>query len=82
MPFENGTGPRGAGPMTGRGLGACGNGQGRFVSRGFGRGGRSMRFGNSKSNVDGASTTQEQIQDLTLKIQTLSEQIEQLKNQG
>lgn len=34
MPGFNGTGPRGFGPGTGRGLGPCGAGQ----ARGFGRG--------------------------------------------
>ncbi|MBD3311879.1 hypothetical protein GF352_00235 [archaeon] len=28
MPFYDGTGPRGMGPMTGRGLGPCGRGLG------------------------------------------------------
>lgn len=44
----NGTGPQGQGPMTGRGMGYCGNGQtyGRGVGRGMGRGfGRGLGFG-------------------------------------
>jgi len=48
MPFGDGTGPLGQGPMTGRGLGYCaGNGTpGRFYGRGFGRGwGRGMGRG-------------------------------------
>ena len=36
MPGFDGTGPRGMGPMTGRGLGPCGCGRG--FRRGFGRG--------------------------------------------
>jgi hypothetical protein len=36
MPNNDRTGPEGQGPMTGRGLGSCGNGQG--MRRGFGRG--------------------------------------------
>ena len=35
MPGQDGTGPQGQGPMTGRGLGPCGRGLGR--GRGFGR---------------------------------------------
>lgn len=45
MPRFDGTGPAGAGPMTGRGLGSCGAGYGygRGLGRGFGRGiGRGM----------------------------------------
>jgi len=34
MPRQDGTGPSGQGPMTGRGLGPCGRG----LRRGFGRG--------------------------------------------
>jgi len=37
MPALNGTGPQGAGPMTGRGMGLCGNGQGMSQRFGFGR---------------------------------------------
>lgn len=54
MPGLDGTGPAGAGPMTGRGLGACaggrgagwgfGPGRGRGFARGFGPG-RGLGFG-------------------------------------
>lgn len=39
MPVFDGTGPQGAGPMTGRGMGRCGKGWGGF-ELGCGRGGR------------------------------------------
>lgn len=48
MPGFNRTGPQGAGPMTGRGLGPCGGGAayGRGMARGMGRGlGRMFGFG-------------------------------------
>ena len=35
MPRENGKGPLGRGPVTGRGLGPCGRGLARRFSRGF-----------------------------------------------
>jgi hypothetical protein len=39
MPYGDGTGPRGMGPMTGRGAGYCtGFAQTRFPGRAFGRG--------------------------------------------
>lgn len=38
MPWRDGTGPMGAGPMTGRGMGPCGRGAGSGFGRGFGRG--------------------------------------------
>lgn len=48
MPYRDGTGPMGVGPMTGRGLGNCRNGAGlgRGHSMGMGRGmGGGRRFG-------------------------------------
>ena len=38
MPGQDGTGPRGMGALTGRGLGPCGGGVRRGCGRGFGRG--------------------------------------------
>ena len=41
MPRRNGLGPQGMGPMTGRGMGFCGQKQpyyGRGMGRGYGRG--------------------------------------------
>jgi hypothetical protein len=50
MPFGDGTGPRGMGPMTGWGAGYCtGSGHMRFIGPAFGRGwfGFSRGFGRS-----------------------------------
>ena len=38
MPRQDGTGPNGQGPMTGRGIGPCGGGLRRGFGRGLGRG--------------------------------------------
>ena len=38
MAGQDGTGPQGLGPMTGRGLGPCGCGMRRGFGRGYGRG--------------------------------------------
>lgn len=38
MPGQDGTGPLGLGPLTGRGLGPCGCGMRRGFGRGLGRG--------------------------------------------
>ena len=40
MPFRDGTGPRGEGPLTGRGLGPCGTGN---YPRRFARSGRGFK---------------------------------------
>ncbi|HHE76563.1 MAG TPA: hypothetical protein ENL27_01105 [Candidatus Parcubacteria bacterium] len=48
MPFGDGTGPAGAGPKTGRGLGRCGGYSSPGYLKGFGRGfgcGRGWGFG-------------------------------------
>lgn len=46
MPMRDGTGPRGIGPRTGRGLGPCGNGERRDYGQGFQYGrGRGRRMG-------------------------------------
>lgn len=46
MPFRDGTGPQGQGPMTGRGFGPCGDGRAFGRRFGFGRGGgRGFRRG-------------------------------------
>ncbi|PKL24977.1 MAG: hypothetical protein CVV47_06740 [Spirochaetae bacterium HGW-Spirochaetae-3] len=56
MPGMNRTGPTGAGPMTGRGLGACGasarGGYGRGACRGNGTG-RGAGFGNGRGQSVG-----------------------------
>ena len=39
MPAQDGTGPMGQGPLTGRGLGPCGKGMRRGFGRGWGRSG-------------------------------------------
>ena len=44
MPGKNATGPTGAGPMTGRGLGPCGDGKNRGQGAGLGQ--RFRRFMN------------------------------------
>jgi len=46
MPGQNGTGPAGTGPMTGRGLGPCAGGQPAGMRGGMGRGFR--RNGNPR----------------------------------
>ena len=43
MPYKDGSGPAGRGPMTGRGMGPCSGGAGQGMGRGMGRG----RFGPS-----------------------------------
>jgi len=62
MPNFNGTGPRGAGPMTGRGMGRCNGGQaGRGFGRGQGRGFGFRRFFSQKEEVEDLKTYQEEL---------------------
>ena len=88
MPGFNGTGPKGAGPMTGRGLGNCGNGAySQGISRGLGRGfgqGRGWRrwlgFGNRQlANTEETADVKTYIEDLKAE---LTEAEKYLKNLG
>ncbi len=81
MPFGDATGPTGAGPMTGRGLGPCGRGQQRGAGFGgfAGRGRFATRLGRGRFGFNQDVSTQEQIEDLTAQIQILSDKIEDLQ---
>ena len=62
MPAQDRTGPSGQGPLTGRGLGPCGQG----ASRGFGRGFRRRSFW-SKEEITLNKTEQKKILEAELK---------------
>ncbi|MFA5532450.1 MAG: DUF5320 domain-containing protein [Candidatus Shapirobacteria bacterium] len=77
MPNRDKTGPAGAGPLTGRGLGPCGQGnrQGFGCGRGFGRGlGRYFGW-------DQPQTEAEQKQSLVDYRKALEEELEDVKKQ-
>ncbi|HOT29073.1 MAG TPA: DUF5320 domain-containing protein [Candidatus Ozemobacteraceae bacterium] len=104
MPYGDGTGPHGAGPMTGRGMGPCsGNAGGGFQGRGrgmgpcgggfgFGRGrglgrGRGFRNGGALAAEAGtpaqaqpALPVEARLDILQRQIETVSGQIEALRN--
>ncbi len=81
MPFNNGTGPNGQGPRTGRGMGNC-NGQGS--GRGFGQG-QGRGFGNRRGGGAGPNNTQNsswigtQLNNLQAAIQKLTERLDNNK---
>jgi hypothetical protein len=77
MPGRNGTGPMGAGSMTGRGLGACtgvnavgyGSGRGMGYGRGFSsRRGHGRGFGRGVSIYETSPRTQKELLDEQKKI--------------
>jgi hypothetical protein len=69
MPGQNGAGPMGLGPMTGRGMGPCG--QGNRNARGYRRGGGfGQGQGQGQGMVDLSSNDQKTI---------LKEELKQLK---
>ncbi len=73
MPFNDGTGPNGQGPRTGRGMGNCA-GQGRS-GRTFGSGrgrGQGMGFNRGQGN----SWLQTQLDELQAAIQKLAERMD------
>jgi len=82
MPKFDGTGPRGLGPMTGRGLGPCGRGQGGFncpFGRGLGFGSGHGRFISPQNEL---SSLQEEEKMLEEELAVLKEEIVSLKKQA
>lgn len=84
MPNGNRTGPRGDGPLTGRGLGACGTNSN--IIRGFGNGlgnGRGLggRFRNVVSSVFQQSTSKNEKQILEEELNEINQVESNLKNQ-
>jgi hypothetical protein len=87
MAFLDGTGPRGQGPMTGRGMGNCA-GTNRVGSRagfGFGRGrgcgngqGLGRSFVSPKNNLQALESEKQSIEE---ELEILREEIETLKKQ-
>ncbi len=77
MPKLDKTGPRGQGPMTGRGLGSCGQG----LRRGFGSG---RGFGRGLGRYFGWNTPQakeDQKKDLSEYKKALEEELEDIKKE-
>ena len=83
MPGRNGTGPRGMGQMTGRGMGFCaGNGAGRGFGNGF-SGGQGRGFGYGGMGMGYAMqmpvTPIEEKEMLTAQTEFLSQELDVLK---
>lgn len=74
MPYQNGTGPAGAGPRTGRGLGPCGTGfaRGRGFAQGFGRG----RIGGYESYQEPVA---DETKSLEAELKAIKERLNELK---
>jgi len=82
MPGLNRTGPQGSGPMTGRGLGHCGNG----IKKGYNFLGRGMRRGwgwinHSSTNEDRKTALEEEEKFLTDELIEGRKEKEALSNQ-
>ncbi|MCA2001600.1 MAG: DUF5320 domain-containing protein [Chloroflexi bacterium] len=76
MPQQDGTGPNGQGPRTGRGMGNCAGQGGSRVGRGLGRGGRGCGQGRGKGYANqGNSWLQSQLSSLQAAIEKLTEQL-------
>jgi len=77
MPGRNGTGPQGAGPLTGRGLGPCGRGLARGRGSWFGRG---LGFGRRWTQTDERATLDEEEQILKEELAQIQEEKKALKS--
>ncbi len=79
MPGQDRTGPTGQGPMTGRGMGPCGRGQGYGGGRGFGRGagfGRGMGW---RAAAPGPLTKEEEKKLLEEEKQEIEKRLKELE---
>lgn len=81
MPFNNGTGPNGQGPRSGRGAGNCvgQGGAGRPFGLGRGRRGGWRGRGLGANTNQGNSWIQNQLNDLQAAIQKLTERLDNNK---
>ncbi|WP_005032518.1 DUF5320 domain-containing protein [Holophaga foetida] len=94
MPNRNGSGPMGAGPRTGRGLGRCAPGaealpQGRGTGRGGGRGRCGRFFGRRAFDETGGPTAGDSVsmlereaQELEARLSDLRQRLDTLKGPG
>lgn len=82
MPKLDGTGPAGAGPMTGRGLGPCGAGQGFGRGRGMGYG-RCFSWGSYRQPtvVEEKTMVQDDITALKEELKAAEARLAELENQ-
>ena len=74
MPRFDRTGPRGFGPMTGRGMGCCGQGMGRGYGRGYGFGagyGRGYGYSTPITKKEEKEMLEEEIKALQKRIKEL-----------
>jgi len=82
MPYFDGTGPQGMGPLTGRGMGACVGGMG--FRRGMGRGFRRMvgfqRPWPVADTVDNEEFLAQEEQYLKEELKAVQDEIKNLKN--
>jgi len=83
MPRQNGTGPMGTGPMSGRGMGPCGKGSGSGlgIGRGYGRAmcGWFYRKYQAMSKDERKDLLKSEIEDLKQEMQMVEEELKGLE---
>lgn len=77
MPFQDGTGPQGQGPRTGRGRGNCAGQGGTGRGRGLGRGRGFGRGLGGVNTAQGNSWLETQLTNLQVAIEKLAERLDQ-----
>ena len=78
MPNRDGTGPNSRGPMTGRGMGPCGQGRGRGMGRGWRRGG-CCGYGMGMMGIPYQPSKEEYVKMLKEEIEDLQAEVEELE---
>jgi len=78
MVRQDGTGPQGLGPMTGRGLGPCGCGMRRGFGLGFGRG-FGFRRQVTLTEAEEKKILEAELKEIDLEKQEIAKRIKELK---
>ena len=82
MPRQDKTGPAGAGPLTGRGMGVCGTGRGDYMGRGrgFGRFCGCSPYQRVVGKEEESKILNEESEILEEELKAVKERIDELKN--
>ena len=79
MPAQDGTGPLGEGPLTGRGLGPCGRGMRRGFGKGFRRGFCRPKYIAGFSEKDEKKILEAELEEIDLEKKEIEKRLKEIK---